>query len=563
MGLLFRDDKPLPLPVTASAGGARPARAVAYGAVRSLTASAKSLGKNELDVIGAKVQPYRAWQKDAWVGYDRIGEVHYGFNLVANIFSRVRVFGAVITSSDEAPVTLAQAREDSTISSELARRVEVVMADLIAADFTSQARTFAINMSVAGECLLLELPPSSEGTMVDTGEPGKWVIRSTNEIVVEADRIRMVPRSDLASTADRKYILAERRGGQWTPALNIGRIWRRHPSYGEEPDSSMRSISDSVEELLLTSRLTRNATRARLNAGMVFVPDGITVVNSASALEEQAVDLDGNPVVEAAVDDSGAFLSDLMDAMITPIDDETAASSVVPMVVTGPGEMGSQIKHLTFERKSDAWLTERADRALERILQGIDVPKEVVTGLADVKYTNAVQIDENLYKANIEPLALVFADALTDIYLRPTLLSQGVSEADAARVCVWYDPSAIVTRPDQSSDATDGFDRFLLSGEAWRRVHGFTESDAPDEKELAVQLLLAKAQLPEDVTQSLLQFALPKVMNEQREDNLANRDVKFPESAAQMLNGPVDNAGEQQENEAVTQPRNEEEEGQQ
>lgn len=555
MGIFFRDGAQ---PVTASAspvsGVGRRAKPAAYNTQRAITASAKRLGKSELDSLGGKAQPYREWQRDAWVGYDRIGEIHYGFNLVANVFSRVRVYGAAIVDVDEAPVTLSQAREDGRINSELARAVEELMTQLVRTDFSSQTRAFSLNMSVPGECLLVQLPNADSAAAVDASE-GQWVIRSTDEIKVEADKIRLVPRSDLTGAQDRAYILSERKSGKWTPELNIGRIWRQHPRYTEEPDSSMRAISDSIEELLLVSRLTRNATRSRLNAGMLFVPDGVSAVGGSSALEEAAVDLNGNPVTEAAVEDTGSFLSDLVDSMVTPIDDESAASSVVPFVVTGAGDLGAQFKHITFERKSDEWLTGRADRALDRILQGIDVPKEIVTGLANIKYSNAIQIDEDLYKTNIEPLALMFVDALTDIYLRPMLRAQGITQEDVNRVCVWYDPAEIVTRPNQSDEATQGYDRFLLSAEAWRKTHGFTEVDAPDEQELAVQLLFAKGQLPEDVTQSLLRVAFPKVMGEQREKNLADREVPFPDSASELLN-PVDTEGAQPENEADTESNN-------
>ena len=557
MGLFIRDDK---TSVTASAvpvtsGGRRRAQPAAYNAYRALTASARKLGKQELDSIGTKSQPYREWQRDAWVGYDRIGEVHYGFNLVASVFSRIRVYGAAILDADLAPVMFSEAREGA-VNSELARQVEEVMSDLVREDFSSQTRAFAINMAVPGECLLIQLPATTDDLGAET--PGKWVIKSTDEVKVEADKIRLVPRSDLSGSQDKEYLLSERRAGAWTPELNIGRIWRQHPRYSDEPDSSMRSIADSIEELLLVSRMIRNTTRSRLNAGMLFVPDGIAVVGGTSALEEQAVDLQGNPVVEPAVDDAGQFLADLVDAMVSPIDDESASSSVVPMLTTGPGELGGQIRHITFERQSDQWLAERADRALDRILQGIDVPKEIVTGLANVKYSNAIQIDEDLYKTNIEPLALMFVDALTDIYLRPVLRARGVPQDDVNRVCVWYDPAEIVTRPNQSDEATQGYDRFLLSGSAWRKTHGFTDTDAPDEKELAMQLLFSKGTLPEDVTNSLLRVAFPKVMGEQRAANLANRDVPFPDSAAQMLDAPVDTEATQSDNDADTQTVQEE-----
>ena len=75
--------------------------------------------------------------------------------------------------------------------------------------------------------------------------------------------------------------------------------------------------------------------------------------------------------------------------MTTPIADQDSAAAVVPLLIRGPAELGEKIKLFKFERSFDPALAERADRALDRIMQGIDVPKDVVTGLANVKYSNA------------------------------------------------------------------------------------------------------------------------------------------------------------------------------
>jgi hypothetical protein len=163
------------------------------------------------------------------------------------------------------------------------------------------------------------------------------------------------------------------------------------------------------------------------------------------------------------------------------------------------------------------------------------VPKEIVTGLANVKYSNALIIDENLYKANIEPLALVLVDALTEVFLRPMLRARGYSEADLNRIIVWYDPSEIVTRPNQAEDSSDGYDRFLVGPHAWRREHGFGDDDAPTEAELGMMLLTNGTVLPPDVQMALLQALLPEVLGKQREQNQGAQPVPFPQSADQIL----------------------------
>lgn len=521
MGIFTRET---PLPVTG--GGLRRATAQPYGAKRALLASARMIDKLKIsNTIKQGLKP-REWQAAAWDGYDKIGEIHFGFNHLADTFSRVRVHGAVIADPAESPQPLATADAD-VLNTEVKRKAENIMRELTESDFSSLARAFALNISVAGECLLLQLP--SEGTAVEAGEAkaGTWVVRSTDEVVVTADAITLKPEQKGAE----QIILAKRKSGKWTPDIPIGRIWRRHPRHSDDPDSSMRAVAEPIDELLLLSKLIRTTTRARLNAGILFVPDGISSMGGTSA--EPIINADGT-IEEEAVEDGGGFIVELIDAMTKPITDEDAVSSVVPSVLTGAGDLGEKIKHITMDRKTDEWLSSRSDRALERIMQGIDIPKDIVTGLSNVKYANAVVIDQNFWKSSVEPLALLLADALTDIYLRPRLVAEGVTEEDAARVCVWYDPSEIVTDADQGDDATSGYDKMLLGGAAWRRVHGFSENDAPSEKEMALQLLASKGTLPEDVTSALLRLLLPKVIGEVTEEAAEGR---VPDSARDLLSG--------------------------
>jgi len=499
MGLFTRDN-----PRADKPSAARPAKAAPYNAQRPITASTERIKVKEMQP-GSR--PWEVWQTDAWIGYERVGEIHYGFNLVGSILSRIRLYPAVVLDPEQAPTSITEAAEKGLVDDDLAKRAQEIMLEFTTSNFSSKVRSFALNMNVAGEVYFMQMPGS-----------GEWAFKSTKEVKVEQNSVLYQPL----------------RGGEQKPlptSTYIARVWREHPEYSKEPDSSLMALTDSIEELLMLQRLVRSATRSRLNAGLLFVPDGITV---ASATVANADETDGE---QAVVDPGNAFVAELMDAMVTPVSDEGSASSVVPMVVTGPSDQGSSIRHLTFERSSDEWLVNRAERSLERILQGIDVPKEMVAGLAAVKYSNAVVIDDNLYKANIEPLALALSDATTEMYLRTRLLAEGFEPAAVGRVVVWYDPSQIVTRPNQSEEVTIGFEHFLVGPKAWRRENGLAETDAPTEQELALMLVASKGMLPPDVTVALLNVALPNVLEAEREQNVAESPVPMPDSAQQILGG--------------------------
>lgn len=500
----------------------RSATAAAYAKPRAIVAAAERV---DLDTAWQERTraSYAAWQNEAWTGYERVGEIHFGFGLVGNVLSRLRVFPAAIIDTEEAPMGARDAADKGKIPSDLARDAEEIMREITGPTFAGMVRSFALNMNVPGECYLIRLKNKDKRG----NETVQWKIVSTDELVVDATGATLRP---IRGDSGQQKLLPR--------GTFIGRIWRPHPRYSGEPDSSMIGIADAVEELLILQRLVRSATRTRLNNGLLFLPDGLLTTRLAMALQGLAEDgtpLPPDQLEEMANDPGNQLVADILQAIVTAVSDEGDASAVAPIMVTGEGGLGDQIKHITFERGSDEWLVNRTERALERILQGIDVPKEIVTGLANVKYSNALIIDENLYKANIEPLALVLSDALTEVFLRPMLRAKGYSESDLDRIVVWYDPSEIVTRPNQAQDSSDGYDRYVLGPGAWRREHGFSDDDAPTEAELAMMLVTQGAALPPEVQMALLQAMLPKLLGEQRQKNVENQPTPFPDSASQIL----------------------------
>jgi hypothetical protein len=107
------------------------------------------------------------------------------------------------------------------------------------------------------------------------------------------------------------------------------------------------------------------------------------------------------------------------------------------------------------------------------------------------------QVDEDTYKAHIEPALLVLVEAWTAAVLRPALLARDekFDPEQVARIEVWGDPSALVAGPDAADAANDGWDRGLLSDKAWRKAKRYDEGDAPDEEELADRIASGRVKL--------------------------------------------------------------------
>jgi hypothetical protein len=170
-------------------------------------------------------------------------------------------------------------------------------------------------------------------------------------------------------------------------------------------------------------------------------------------------------------------------------------------------------------------------------MQGLDVPKDIVSGLANVKYSNALQIDESLYKAHIEPLMLLIVDALTVMYLRPYLIANGYSPEEVRNVCIWYDPSQVATRNDRAADADMGFDKLAISYDTWRRAHGFSEADAPTPDELALRLVIQKGMITPELTEGMLAAVAPEVLDKVRQNASAQSVAPVPPEIEELLQG--------------------------
>ena len=480
------------------------AEPAAFNAFRPLTAAAAQVkmgDKNEAEQFKARRQSASSsWQAEAWEYYDAIGEIKYAFNLVASVVSRIRLYAAAVDDPAEAPVPVDMSK---IVDPQLASAAQRALARLDSA-YGGQAgllKDCALNLQVTGECYLVQIPERIGSQM-----PESWDIRSVDELQIDAKGNYLInPIRDITGN-----------GGTSKNAIRlpidafIGRIWKAHPRYSMESDSSLRGLLDLCAELLLLNRTFRATARSRLNAGALYLPDGLSV--AASPDPDYPYDEDGDfneqYNTEEAADD---FEDQLIDAMTTPIKDEDSASAVVPLIIRGPAELGDKIKQFKFERSFDDSLVSRADRVLERIMQGLDVPKDVVTGLANVKYSNALQIDEALYKAHIEPLMLLIADALTVVYLRPYLIANGYDKDEVSRVQIWYDPSQVATRNDRAADADSGFEKMAVSYDTWRRAHGFSNADAPGPEELALRLVITKGMITPELTQSMLEAVAPEL----------------------------------------------------
>lgn len=248
----------------------------------------------------------------------------------------------------------------------------------------------------------------------------------------------------------------------------VYRMWRPHPKYSRRADSPMRAVQDICEELLVLTYGVRNVARSRVTGpGILWIPDEIDL-----------------PQPDAGDDDDDPFMAELTEAMVKPISDETSAAAVVPYIARGPGEAIAQVKLTTLRQASDSIPEAKLrEEAIGRLALGLDMPPEILEGLADSNHWTGWLIDEQTWLAHVEPVAELMVGDFTSIYLRPALRDLSIANPEIYRV--WYDETDVVMHPERGQDAKDVFDRGGIGWEALREATGFQDDDAPSDEERA------------------------------------------------------------------------------
>lgn len=459
--------------------GAAPARVIVASARRIDLADRKATVK----ALGKRL----SWQDDCWLVFHSIGEVKYADRFLANICSRCRLYPAVRPDPDQPPIAV----RDSTLPETVVAAAEDALRR-IKAERGGQAaivQGIALGLEVAGECYLLGYEEVAEvlgpdRQVVTPARAERWEVRSTSEIQVTQEGVvqtRDTPNGKWEDVPEGTFFL---------------RIWEPDPQWSNQPDSPLRGVLAEADELLILSRAIRAAGRSRMPAGLLLVP---------SELSFGPVD----KTAGTADDDQDPFSDALMEAMTRAVEDEGDPAALVPPVVRGKADHLKELRHVTLDRKIDAIQAEQRKELLRRLAQGLNVPPEVVTGMADLNHWTAWQVDGATFAAHAEPRLLGIVDALTTGAFSSVFAAyEGVGPEHVEQVFLWYDESEVVTTPNRGQDAKDAHESLVISDEALRSALGFSDADAPDDEELGRRVGLRRGIMDGPITETLLALVL-------------------------------------------------------
>lgn len=416
-------------------------------AVRLPTASRNVAGRSE------------GWQAQAWQYWETVGELRAVSVWIGNVLSRARLVAA--KREGRMIVPLEGGRDPASEAMDALYGGPQGQAEML--------RQYGIHDTVAGEEYI-----------VNTAADDRWYTLASGKVTqLPGGRLQ----ADFGTEGgSRKLDARDLVIRQWTP----------HPKDPTRADSPVRSNLTVLAQIVGYDQHISAQIRSRLaGAGVLFLSNEVSFPVPEGA--------------DPAASQAEIFMSLLGEAMMTPIQDPSDPSALVPIVAMVPTESLGKNEHLTFWTELDANVVTMRDAGIKRLALGMDVPPEVLLGIADANHWNAWLSEESAVKAHLEPRLANFAGGLTTQYLRPAI--KGSVPADQLDdYYVLADTSSIRLRPNRSNEAIELYDRGELSGTALRRETGFQPEDAPAAEEF-VRWLLRKiatgSTSPEQTTEAL------------------------------------------------------------
>jgi hypothetical protein len=416
-----------------------------------------------------KIPRQESWQDRAWQFYDQIGELEFAMRFFRNVAERLTYFPALVSDdprADPAPIDPtdwivdpddpADADPPEGISEGEAHQI----LDIFQAVHLGHSGGFG---GLVGD-LVVQVGIAGEGYIAPHPEDG-WCIYSTSEL----------------RQMEAGYRLFDAGGDEYDQLGDddpVYRIYEPHPRFRRRAHSSIRSVTAECEELLILGRQVRATGLSRLHAGgLLLVPDELSFGTAGPEGDDD-------------------FLAELTEALIDPISNEGSPAAVVPGVIRGPAELLAEVRFVELSRTLDKVSMDQRNELLTRLANGLDLPAEIITGVADLNHWSAWVVDEQAYLQHADPRIRRILDALSRSWWQALLTENGVPPGLLERVVLWRDHSDLTGHPNKYTEAESAHDRGAISDSALRREGGFDDTDAPSEEELLRRLIMRTGVAP-------------------------------------------------------------------
>jgi hypothetical protein len=219
------------------------------------------------------------------------------------------------------------------------------------------------------------------------------------------------------------------------------RVWRPHDRFHWMADSSTRAALPIMRRLELLNRKMDAQIKSRLAMnGVYWVPSEITF-----------------PEKDKYADADDPFVAEFMDLMTTAIRTPGSAAASVPFIARAAAEYIEKIRYDEFAKLVDPELIAQREFEIRRLATAMDIPPEVLLGLAGMNHWGAWQVEESALKTTVTSLLELVCWALTTGYLRPALEAMG-QIAEESVMGLDAEGHGTLTITDQAALRETGFD---------------------------------------------------------------------------------------------------------
>lgn len=390
------------------------------------------------------------WQRQALALYDLVPELHYAGQFYARMLSKVKIFPAQLNTDSEIPKPI-----------KTGPPVEILNQIQDPGGGHSQLLfRYGQLMFITGDGYLL-------GRDLGAG-PGSWSFVWRDELRFEKGRITHLiapnlPPKDYNEVPETAYAPV-------IPGSAIAyRMWTPHPRASAWPDSPMRACLEIGEELLILTKSVHSTATSRLSrAPMLTMPIEIMPPPDESLGDE-------DPVNEPFQDDFTAYLEYTQE-------NASSAAASAPFVLWAAYDYLDRVKAIPLhDPQTDYMERDLRAEAVKRLGYSLDMPPEVLTGLAQANHWTGAVIMDAIWNDHGDPKMKQFCNDLADMYLRPSLREEGFPGWE--NVTVWYDATEVVINPDRSDDANEAWDRGAVGYDGYRKMKSIPDSYAQTEEE--------------------------------------------------------------------------------
>ena len=409
---------------------------------RSVTASAVKITPKTTSTY--RQRKGQAWQQKAFLYCKLIPELNYASRFYAKMLTRLRIYPAYRNASDETePIT-------EGLPVDLIDRIQDP-----GGGRSALLSSYGRLMFIVGEGYLFgrDLDKPTE----------RWAFVNTEEISFDGKAILWRP-------------VAGGEAIRFSPQqAEAYRLWTPDPERSGEAESPMRAIIEIAQELDILTKAVSATAVSRMVNGILKVPAELSFGADEAGVDEDA---EANP-----------FLSDIIEHIIGVVENAGSPEASAPFLAEGALEYLAGLEWMrTHDPATDYLERDLRKEAIDRAGMGMDLPPEVLKGMAEANHWGARQIKHDTWLSHGSVVAEQFCDDVADAYLRPAL-----REANFARwreVVIAYDDSNVVVPPDRTDDADKAHDRGEVSDPGYRQMKGIAEAMAPSEEEKRINLAI-------------------------------------------------------------------------